>query len=114
MDFLLGIVGSDFVLVVSDKMSARSIMMMKNGTFLLFAVPETTSYFYTYNSLTRSPFFIICFINADMDKMVKLNNHSVMLTSGEVGDCSHFGEYVQKNVQLYQIRHGIHSDSKFV
>jgi hypothetical protein len=31
MDFLLGIVGADFVLVVSDKMSARSILMMKNG-----------------------------------------------------------------------------------
>ena len=31
MDLLLGIVGKDFVLVCSDNMSVRSILMMKNG-----------------------------------------------------------------------------------
>lgn len=31
MDFLLGIVGADFVLTVADKMSLRSIMVLKNG-----------------------------------------------------------------------------------
>lgn len=41
MDFLLGIVGADFVLTVADKMSLRSIMVLKNGkdgVFLLRSV----------------------------------------------------------------------------
>lgn len=53
-------------------------------------------------------FFLIAFgPTADYDKMIKLNDHTLMLTSGEIGDCTNFGEYVQKNVQLHQIRNGM-------
>ncbi|KAJ3136529.1 Proteasome subunit beta type-4 [Irineochytrium annulatum] len=41
------------------------------------------------------------------DKSRKLNDHNVVLFSGEAGDTVQFTEYLQRNVQLYEIRNGV-------
>ncbi|KAI9017111.1 nucleophile aminohydrolase [Gaertneriomyces semiglobifer] len=41
------------------------------------------------------------------DKTKDLNKNTVMLYTGEAGDTVQFGEYVQRNVQLYGFRNGI-------
>lgn len=43
----------------------------------------------------------------DMDKSAKISNNTLMLTSGPVGDCTHFAEYIQKNVKLNELRNGV-------
>lgn len=39
------------------------------------------------------------------DKSRALNNNTLLLYSGESGDTGQFAEYIQKNIQLYSIRH---------
>ena len=39
------------------------------------------------------------------DKSRNLNNNTLLLYSGESGDTVQFAEYIQKNIQLYSIRH---------
>eukprot|EP00052_Salpingoeca_macrocollata_P030799 m.320967 g.320967 ORF g.320967 m.320967 type:complete len:197 (+) comp24730_c0_seq1:159-749(+) len=73
MDYLVGIVGKDFVLVASDCTVVRSVVVMKQ----------------------------------DQDKMVQLSPTCLMLTAGEVGDCSQFGEFIKANVKLTAIRTGL-------
>lgn len=73
MDFLVGVQGKDFTMVMTDKTIARSILVMKQ----------------------------------DQDKMIQLNEKTLLCLAGEVGDCTNFGEYVQKNVQLYEKRNTI-------
>ncbi|XP_042518680.1 proteasome subunit beta type-2-A-like [Macadamia integrifolia] len=41
------------------------------------------------------------------DKIMVLDSHKLMGTSGEHGDRVQFTEYIQKNVALYQFRNGI-------
>ena len=41
------------------------------------------------------------------DKSRQLNDHITMLFSGESGDTVQFAEYIQRNVQLYGIRHDL-------
>jgi 20S proteasome subunit beta 4 len=41
------------------------------------------------------------------DKSRELNSHSLLLYSGESGDTVQFAEYIQKNIQLSTIRHGV-------
>jgi len=43
---------------------------------------------------------------SDCDKMQKLSSHLLMGIVGESGDTTQFGEYVEKNVQLYKMRNG--------
>jgi len=38
--------------------------------------------------------------------MVPISDNVVMLTSGDVGDCLQFSEYIAKNLQLYKMRNG--------
>jgi len=45
-------------------------------------------------------------IKGDADKMQKLSSHLVMAICGEAGDTTQFGEYIEKNVQLYKMRNG--------
>jgi 20S proteasome subunit beta 4 len=71
MEVLLAISGKDFVLTGADAVSARSIVLMKQGE----------------------------------DKSRTLNRNSLLLYSGESGDTVQFAEYIQKNIQLYSIRH---------
>merc|ERR1712212_1075733 len=40
----------------------------------------------------------------DSDKMVKLSTHLLMAIAGDPGDSIQFGEYIEKNVQLYKMR----------
>jgi 20S proteasome subunit beta 4 len=42
----------------------------------------------------------------DDDKMVKLNERSAMLVTGEPGDRVKFSEYIEKNLQLYKMING--------
>ena len=42
----------------------------------------------------------------DQDKMFKLTEKLGMVICGESGDTVYFGELIQKNIQLYKIRHG--------
>lgn len=42
----------------------------------------------------------------DADKMQKLSSHLLMAICGESGDTTQFGEYIEKNVQLYKMRNG--------
>jgi len=42
----------------------------------------------------------------DQDKMFKLTSKLGMVICGESGDTVYFGELIQKNIQLYKIRHG--------
>ena len=48
----------------------------------------------------------ILVMKQDQDKLLKLSDEIGMLISGEMGDCISFGEFIQKNIQLYKIRHG--------
>ena len=73
MEVLLGICGKDFVITCADAVSARSIVLMKQGE----------------------------------DKSRALNKNTLLLYSGESGDTVQFAEYIQKNIQLYSIRHGV-------
>ena len=38
--------------------------------------------------------------------MQKLSSHLLMAICGESGDTTQFGEYIEKNVQLYKMRNG--------
>ena len=49
----------------------------------------------------------IIVMKKDMDKSIKLAPNALMLTSGPVGDCTNFGEYIQKNLKLNQLRNGL-------
>lgn len=42
----------------------------------------------------------------DHDKLMKLGDETGMMLCGEAGDCIYFGEFIQKNINLYKIRHG--------
>jgi len=42
----------------------------------------------------------------DQDKMFQLTDKLGMVVSGESGDRVYFGELIQKNIQLYKMRHG--------
>eukprot|EP00050_Salpingoeca_kvevrii_P010982 m.11886 g.11886 ORF g.11886 m.11886 type:complete len:194 (-) comp3186_c0_seq1:229-810(-) len=77
MDYLVGITGKDFVLVASDCMQARSIVVMKSN----------------------------------MDKMMALNPHTLMLTSGPVGDSVNFGEFIQKNLRFQALKNGFEAST---
>ncbi|KAF9579375.1 Proteasome subunit beta type-4 [Lunasporangiospora selenospora] len=48
------------------------------------------------------------------DKSRDLNAHSLMLFSGEPGDGVHFAEYIERNIKLNGIRHGIEMSPKAV
>ncbi|KAF9978135.1 Proteasome subunit beta type-4 [Modicella reniformis] len=48
------------------------------------------------------------------DKSRELNSHALMLFSGEPGDGVHFSEYIERNIKLYGIRHGIELSPKAV
>ncbi|KAG2217805.1 hypothetical protein INT45_005635 [Circinella minor] len=41
------------------------------------------------------------------DKSRRLNDHTVMLFTGEPGDTVNFAEYIQRNIKLYKIRNDI-------
>ncbi|EGD82734.1 hypothetical protein PTSG_03383 [Salpingoeca rosetta] len=77
MDFLIALVGKDFVLTAADSASARSIMRMKS----------------------------------DMDKMIPLSSHALMLLAGPVGDCSNFGDYIQANLKLQALTNGFEAST---
>jgi hypothetical protein len=42
-----------------------------------------------------------------MDKGIQISPNTFMLTSGGVGDCTSFGEYIQKNLKLNELRNGV-------
>lgn len=48
------------------------------------------------------------------DKSRELNPHTLMLFSGEPGDGVHFSEYIERNIKLYGIRHGIEMSPRAV
>ncbi|XP_062506515.1 proteasome subunit beta type-2-like [Corticium candelabrum] len=54
----------------------------------------------------------------DQDKLFKLDDRLAVVVAGESGDTTPFGEFIEKNVQLYKIRHGYslstHSAASFV
>eukprot|EP01134_Creolimax_fragrantissima_P004992 CFRG4992T1 len=49
----------------------------------------------------------IMVLRQDYDKMHYLNDHTIMLSAGPIGDCTVFGEYIRANVQLFQMRQGV-------
>lgn len=50
--------------------------------------------------------FLLYLSILDADKMQKLSSHLLMAICGESGDTTQFGEYIEKNVQLYKMRNG--------
>lgn len=56
----------------------------------------------------------ISVLKATDDKTMALNDHSLMAFTGEAGDTLHFAEYLQANIKLYGIRHGIEMSSNAV
>ena len=42
----------------------------------------------------------------DMEKTMDLDSHKLMALSGPKGDCVYFGEYIQANMKLYELRNG--------
>ena len=44
-------------------------------------------------------------MKATEEKFRTLNKHAVMSYSGEAGDAVHFAELIQRNIQLYGVRH---------
>ncbi|VDM01806.1 unnamed protein product [Schistocephalus solidus] len=45
-------------------------------------------------------------LKQDVDKMFKLSNRVLMSVCGEAGDTVQFAEYIQQNMQLYEMRNG--------
>ena len=45
-------------------------------------------------------------LKGDSDKMFKLSNNCIMAICGESGDAVQFAEFIQQNMQLYEIRNG--------
>ncbi|KAL5107776.1 Proteasome subunit beta type-2 [Taenia crassiceps] len=45
-------------------------------------------------------------LKGDADKMFKLSKHCLMGVCGEHGDTVQFAEFIQQNMQLYEIRNG--------
>ena len=43
----------------------------------------------------------------DEDKTLELDSHKLMAMSGPKGDCVYFGEYIQANMKLYELRNGL-------
>ena len=43
----------------------------------------------------------------DEDKTLELDSHKLMAMSGPKGDCVYFGEYIQANMKLYELRNGM-------
>lgn len=43
---------------------------------------------------------------SDDDKMLKLNDNTMMAVVGNAGDAVQFSEYIAKNVQLYKMKNG--------
>lgn len=91
MECLIGIKFKDFVLVAADMTNAQSIMVMKDGKFLL------VFFLHTYLQIRTV---------SDENKLYKLSDKLVMAVSGESGDTTQFAEYISKNVQLYKMRNG--------
>ncbi|XP_065843221.1 proteasome subunit beta type-2-like [Oscarella lobularis] len=48
----------------------------------------------------------IIVIKDDVNKMFQMDDRLAMVVSGAPGDTTTFGELIQRNVQLYKIRHG--------
>ncbi|KAJ3338394.1 Proteasome subunit beta type-4 [Gonapodya sp. JEL0774] len=46
------------------------------------------------------------------DKSRALNNHNLMMFTGEPGDAVNFAEFIQANLKLYEIRNGIPLSTK--
>jgi 20S proteasome alpha/beta subunit len=46
-------------------------------------------------------------LKADETKARILSPHSVLVVSGEGGDTTNFADYIQRNIRLYAIRHGL-------
>lgn len=42
----------------------------------------------------------------DMEKTLDLDSHKLMAMSGPKGDCVYFGEYIQANMKLYELKNG--------
>jgi len=42
----------------------------------------------------------------DQEKTIELGNSTIMSVCGESGDVMQFGQYIQKNLQLYKMRNG--------
>jgi len=40
------------------------------------------------------------------DKIISLDSHKLLALSGAQGDRAHFGEYIQRNIDLYELRQG--------
>lgn len=47
----------------------------------------------------------------DVDKIVQLDSHKMMVGAGVAADNSAFSEYVQKNMKLYELNHDIKLDA---
>lgn len=43
----------------------------------------------------------------DEDKILKLDSTKLLAQAGPIGDRNHFGEFVQKNIALYNLRTGL-------
>ncbi len=45
-------------------------------------------------------------MKSDEDKILQLDSKKLLGIAGEQGDRAQFGEYIQKNLSLYQLRNG--------
>ncbi len=45
-------------------------------------------------------------MKSDEDKILQLDGKKLLGIAGEQGDRAQFGEYIQKNISLYQLRNG--------
>lgn len=90
MECVIGITGKDFVLVASDTNQAHSIVVMKHGKWQMILIELRLNLFEF----------------KDDDKMFKLSERCAMFATGDPGDKVQFGEYVQRNLQLYKMVNG--------
>lgn len=100
MECLLGITGKDCVVLAADSTAAHSIAVMKHGNGECF---EDCSVIYLLYR-TAGRIFYFCLIT-DQDKLVKFGSDMAAVLCGEHGDTAFFGEYIQKNITLYRMRH---------
>lgn len=78
MDFLIAMVGKDFVLAAADCSSARSVVRMKRGKQIMtFAIFSPLFLQIWYVVICYDFFFVI-----DMDKMLPISPNALLLMAG--------------------------------
>ena len=105
MECSIALCFKDFAMLATDKTSARSIMVMKDGNLNSIFYMSLFSYIFGFMGFNFNIFL-------DYDKSFKLNDKMLMSVVGESGDTTQYAEFVAKNIQLYKMQNGYNLSPK--